>query len=185
MKVRILSSAARDLVDGYRFYEKQAPGIGGYFLDALFSDIDSLIVNAGIHPIYFERYHRLLSKGVSRSLFITVWRIRRRWSMRFSIAGEIPRGPGTSCVPAKCTSGRAGHTGLNGKPCNAVRIYRAELLTSMSNGLAWNYQGRALADEVIAWLRERGLRLVGVYNLACDREARAVPADFLFRRVAR
>ncbi|EQD74431.1 hypothetical protein B1B_02676, partial [mine drainage metagenome] len=30
------------------------------------------------------------------------------------------------------------------------------------------YEGHALADEVIAWLRERGLRLIGVYNMAND-----------------
>ncbi len=44
------------------------------------------------------------------------------------------------------------------------------------------YEGQALADEVIAWLRERGLRLVGVYNMACDRDGRAIQADFLFAR---
>jgi hypothetical protein len=37
-------------------------------------------------------------------------------------------------------------------------------------------------NEVIAWLRERGLRLAGVYNIACDGEGRAVEADFLFGR---
>ena len=44
------------------------------------------------------------------------------------------------------------------------------------------YEGQALADEVIAWLRERGLQLVGVYNMACDRDGRAIQADFLFAR---
>ena len=44
------------------------------------------------------------------------------------------------------------------------------------------YEGQALADEVIAWLRERGLRLVGVYNMACDHDGRAIQADFLFAR---
>ena len=44
------------------------------------------------------------------------------------------------------------------------------------------YEGQALADEVIAWLRERGLRLVGVYNMARDRDGRAIQADFLFAR---
>jgi hypothetical protein len=44
------------------------------------------------------------------------------------------------------------------------------------------YAGQALADEVIAWLRERGLRLIGVYNMANDRDGRAVQADFLFGR---
>lgn len=62
MRVRILSAAARDLVDGYHFYERQAPGIGTYFLDSLYADIDSLIVTAGVHPVYFSHYHRLLSK---------------------------------------------------------------------------------------------------------------------------
>jgi hypothetical protein len=62
MKIKILNSANQDLIDGYWFYEKQAEGLGVFFLDTLFSDIDSLIIYAGIHPLFFERYHRLLSK---------------------------------------------------------------------------------------------------------------------------
>jgi FkbM family methyltransferase len=42
------------------------------------------------------------------------------------------------------------------------------------------YAGQALADEVIAWLRERGFRLQGVYNMSYDRSGRAIQADFLF-----
>ena len=44
------------------------------------------------------------------------------------------------------------------------------------------YAGQSLADEVIAWLRERGLRLAGVYHMAFDDRGRAVQADFLFGR---
>ena len=44
------------------------------------------------------------------------------------------------------------------------------------------YAGQALADEVIAWLRERGLKLRGMYNPSNDREGRVVQADFLFSR---
>ena len=44
------------------------------------------------------------------------------------------------------------------------------------------YAGQSLADEVIAWLRERGLRLAGVYHMAYDGQGRAVQADFLFGR---
>lgn len=62
MKIKILDSATRDLIDGYWFYEKQSEGLGAYFLDTLFSDIDSLAICAGIHPVYFEKYNRLLSK---------------------------------------------------------------------------------------------------------------------------
>lgn len=82
MKVRVLSSAARDLLDGYRFYEKQAPGIGEYFLDALFSDIDSLIVTAGIHPVYFGRYYRLLSK---RFPFAVYYRVENQTALVYAV----------------------------------------------------------------------------------------------------
>lgn len=44
------------------------------------------------------------------------------------------------------------------------------------------YAGQAFADAVIAWLRERGFVLQGVYNMAYDGEGRAVQADFLFGR---
>jgi len=44
------------------------------------------------------------------------------------------------------------------------------------------YGGQALADEVIAWLRERGFKLRGVHNMDHDRDGRAIQADFLFAR---
>ena len=62
MKIRISTSANQDLIDGYNFYEKQLEGLGDYFLDTLFSDIDSLQLYAGIHSIHFKVYFRLLSK---------------------------------------------------------------------------------------------------------------------------
>ena len=44
------------------------------------------------------------------------------------------------------------------------------------------YAGQAMADEVIAWLRECGFRLRGVHNTDYDRYGRAIQADFLFAR---
>lgn len=61
MTVQILLSAEQDLLHGYRFYEKQEQGLGEYFLDSLFSDIDSLAFFAGIHSKQFA-YYRMLSK---------------------------------------------------------------------------------------------------------------------------
>lgn len=61
MRIQILASALNDLADGFRFYENQQQGLGGYFLDALSSDIDSLRLYAGIHLVVFG-YHRLLAK---------------------------------------------------------------------------------------------------------------------------
>jgi len=37
-------------------------GVGRYFLDTLYSEIESLALNAGVHPQIFESYHRLLSR---------------------------------------------------------------------------------------------------------------------------
>lgn len=72
MKIKLLASAQQDLLDGYGFYEQQAKGIGEYFLDSLYSDIDSLIVTAGIHPLFYERYFRLLSKHFPFAVYYTV-----------------------------------------------------------------------------------------------------------------
>ena len=71
MKVRILGEAEQDLIDGFRFYEVQEPGLGSYFLDSLFSDIDSLQLYAGIHPRYFGHY-RLLSRRFPFAVYYRV-----------------------------------------------------------------------------------------------------------------
>ncbi len=62
MKIKVLDAANKDLINGYNFYEKIEAGLGSYFLDTLFSDIDSLRIYGGIHPVCFGGYHRLLSK---------------------------------------------------------------------------------------------------------------------------
>lgn len=82
MKIKILASASQDLIDGYWFYEKQAEGLGIYFLDSLFSDIDSLIINAGIHPLYFEKYHRMLSK---RFPFAVYYRVENKTALVYGV----------------------------------------------------------------------------------------------------
>jgi len=61
MKIAILPSARDDMADGFRFCENQGKGLGGYFLESLFPDIDSLRLYAGIHRTVFGS-HRLLSK---------------------------------------------------------------------------------------------------------------------------
>lgn len=61
MRIELLDSAEKDLLDGFRFYERQSKGLGNYFLECLFSDIDSLNLYAGIHTIHFG-YNRMLSK---------------------------------------------------------------------------------------------------------------------------
>ena len=60
MRISIQPSALADLRVGFRFYEKQQNGLGSYFLDSLYSDIDSLLLYAGIHSQHFGK-HRILS----------------------------------------------------------------------------------------------------------------------------
>jgi plasmid stabilization system protein ParE len=62
LKIRILDAASQDLIDGALFYEKQEVGLGEYFIDSLFSEIDSLLIYAGIHPVFFGVYHRMLAR---------------------------------------------------------------------------------------------------------------------------
>jgi hypothetical protein len=72
VKIVIQSSALADLADGFDFYERQEPGLGSYFLDSLYSDIDSLQLYAGIHIVHFGKYHRLLSKRFPYGIYYQV-----------------------------------------------------------------------------------------------------------------
>lgn len=82
MKIKILASAVTDLENGRKFYEQQGEGLGDYFFDTLFSDIDSLAFFGGIHRKIY-RYHRLLSSRFPYAIYykiedkkiVTVWRI--------------------------------------------------------------------------------------------------------------
>ncbi len=68
MRIKILSSAIEDLHRGRQFYQKQGEGLGEYFFDTLFSDIDSLALFGGIHQKVFG-YHRLLSKRFPYAIY--------------------------------------------------------------------------------------------------------------------
>jgi plasmid stabilization system protein ParE len=61
MKIVILPAARDDLAEGYDFYERQGEGLGTYFLESLFSDVESLRLYAGIHRRVFGCL-RLLAK---------------------------------------------------------------------------------------------------------------------------
>jgi len=56
VNIQILDAAERDLIEGYYFYEKQSQGLGQYFLDAIYADIESLYLYFYTHPEHFG-YH--------------------------------------------------------------------------------------------------------------------------------
>jgi hypothetical protein len=72
MKIKILKSATEDLMRGFRFYEHQDTGLGNYFLDSIFADIDSLLVSSGMHGVYFGK-HRVVGKTISFCNLLNCW----------------------------------------------------------------------------------------------------------------
>jgi len=71
MTIIILPSAKEDLAAGFAFFEEQQAGLGAYFLESLFSDIDSLKIYSGVHRRVFG-YHRLLSKRFTFAVYYSV-----------------------------------------------------------------------------------------------------------------
>ena len=71
MKLRLLRSAIEDLADGRSFYDLQQPGIGDLFFDSLFSDIDSLVSQAGIHSLHFN-FHRALASRFPYAIYYKI-----------------------------------------------------------------------------------------------------------------
>lgn len=82
MRIRILDSAIADLDRGRVFYEGQKEGLGNYFLDAMFAEIDSLVLFAGIHRQVFG-YHRIVARRfpfavyyrIEQEVVAVVWRV--------------------------------------------------------------------------------------------------------------
>ena len=62
MKIEILDDAKEDLIAGHHFYEKQSPGLGSYFLNSLFADIDSLLIHAGVHRVVDGSFRAIASR---------------------------------------------------------------------------------------------------------------------------
>ena len=62
MLVEILDCAHEDMANGYVFYERQSAGLGAYFADTLYSEMELLRDHAGIHPIRYGFYRQLTRK---------------------------------------------------------------------------------------------------------------------------
>ncbi len=71
MRVRILSSALDNLATGRKFYDRQAEGIGDYFFDSLFADIDSLSLFGGIHQRVLG-FYRLLARRFPYAIYYKI-----------------------------------------------------------------------------------------------------------------
>jgi plasmid stabilization system protein ParE len=58
-RVVLLEEAVVDLEAGRRFYERQEPGIGNYFIRSLSVDLEALELEHGIHARHFGLHRQL------------------------------------------------------------------------------------------------------------------------------
>ena len=72
MNIEILDLAELDIFDGFHFYESQEAGLGSYFLNGIYSDIESLRLYAGIHLKPHKNFHRLLSQRFPFAIYYSV-----------------------------------------------------------------------------------------------------------------
>lgn len=68
MNIQILTPAKIDIANGADFYEHQEKGLGKYFLESIFADIESLRVYRGVH-IKVNKYYRLLAKRFPYAIY--------------------------------------------------------------------------------------------------------------------
>ena len=71
MRIEILAEAEQDLLDGFRFYERQSAGVGGYFCDSVLADIESLHRFAGVHAMEFG-YYRMLARRFPFAIYYRI-----------------------------------------------------------------------------------------------------------------
>jgi len=71
MRVALRAEAQHDLLEGAWFYEQQREGLGDYFTNRLFEDLERLETEAGIHETVFG-LHRMLSKRFPFAIYYRI-----------------------------------------------------------------------------------------------------------------
>jgi len=70
-EVLILKDAVNDLNDGKSFYDNKETGVGDYFWDTLLSDIESLVIYAGIHSKK-HGFYRMVSRRFPYAVYYEI-----------------------------------------------------------------------------------------------------------------
>ena len=71
MHVELRVEARDDLADAAAFYDGQRDGLGDYFINSLFADLERLESEAGIHEIVYG-LHRKLSERFPFAIYYRV-----------------------------------------------------------------------------------------------------------------
>jgi len=69
--ILIIKEAVSDLKDGKQFYNTREKGVGTYFWNTLVSDIESLVIYAGVHRKEYGLF-RMLSKRFPYAIYYTL-----------------------------------------------------------------------------------------------------------------
>lgn len=72
MNVRIVEIAMQHIIDGAWFYDEQEFGVGQYFINCIFSDIDRLSVIGGVHEIQPEGFYRMISRRFPYAIYYLI-----------------------------------------------------------------------------------------------------------------
>jgi hypothetical protein len=71
MDIKLLDGAKEDLRNGWFFYERQSPGLGDRFLDAIEAEVQTLALYAGIH-LKVEGFYRMLIRRFPFALYYLI-----------------------------------------------------------------------------------------------------------------
>jgi plasmid stabilization system protein ParE len=71
MHVELRVEARHDLIEGAPFYDRQREGLGDYFTDCLFEDLERLEREAGVHATVYG-LHRKLSKKFPFAIYYRI-----------------------------------------------------------------------------------------------------------------
>lgn len=71
MRIRILPPAIEDIASARVFYGQREEGLGEYFMDSIFAEIDSLILYGGIHSMKLG-YYRLITKRFPYGIYYQI-----------------------------------------------------------------------------------------------------------------
>ena len=71
MDIRLLDGTKEDLRNGWFFYERQSPGLGDRFLDAIEAEVQTLALYAGIH-LKVEGFYRMLIRRFPFALYYLI-----------------------------------------------------------------------------------------------------------------
>lgn len=81
MQIKLSDDSEADILSGLDFYENQADGLGDYYLESIYAEIDSLILYAGVHRRVLGKHRALVPRFPYAIYYDIVDDIIRIWAV--------------------------------------------------------------------------------------------------------